>query len=1060
MSLENKKDTEKIKLWNDKPGLGPVPVNPKVNFPELDHQVMKLWDERNIRDRSINEREGCPQYVAYDGPPGTNGQPHFGNIMQSALKDLWPRYFTMKGYQVLRKAGWDTHGLPVELTAEKELGLKTKRDIIDYGVEKYIDYCRKTVFRYKDAWTDAIRRIGRFLDTDNYYATLTKDYIQTDWWVLKQAWEKGLLYQGHKIMPYCHRCGTSLSAHETAQGYKDVTDISLYVKFPVIGKEKTYFVAWTTTAWTLLSNVALAVNPDLTYVTVERGDEKLIVAKARLEALKELLGDYKIIEKQAGKDLKDIKYVPLWNFQTVSDSNAHFVIVDEYVTAEDGSGIVHLALYGEDDFRLIKGNDLPLVQNVDEEGHCKPNTAQFAGRLFSDKGLDIDILKDLAGKGLLFGKKKIEHSYPHCYRCDERLMYFATSSWFIRTSSFKDKMLAANDEINWYPNHIKKGRFGNWLENNVDWAISRSRYWGSPLPIWTCQECGHQICVGSLKELEELKGKPLPEDFDPHKPYIDRFELPCKECNGSMTRVPEVLDSWFNAGIMPWGQWGFPAKEGSDEIFEHQYPADFICEAIDQTRGWFYTMLAVSTMLTEKSSFKNVICTELIAAEDGAKMSKSRGNVVDPIKLCDKYGADAVRLGFYTSNPWIARRFNESDLSEGLKQVIIPYWNAYSFFVTYARVDNWRPGQINAELKPTLDRWILSRLEWLRIEVETSMDAYDVASATDVMTIFIDELTNWYIRRSRRRFWKSENDQDKASAYDTLYKVLNDLNLMLASFLPFVTETVYQNLKRAFDSDAADSVHLCNWISSNTEMRNTELEEQMALTREIVSSARSLRNEGGLRVRQPLSEIVIHGLSNHLSSEMTELILDELNIKQLKYVESDEDLFSYSAKADYKALGPKFGKKINEVSTAIANLNDSEIRQMLTVGAVRILGEDLKIEDILINRIPNEGYWINSNDGLTIAINHQISDDLYSEWLAREFVHYVQNQRKDADLEVTQRINIECNVTLELSKAIKKHEVYIKSETLALSVEIKDIESTDNVSAVGDQSCSLEIKAV
>ncbi len=668
MSQKLQKDKQSTILWHENPGNGPVQVSPKVNFPELDHHVLKLWEERKIRERSISEREGCPDYITYDGPPGTNGRPHIGHMMQSALKDLWPRYYTMKGYRVLRKAGWDTHGLPIELTAEKELGLKSKRDILTYGIDNYVNYCRKTVFRYKDAWTEAIKRIGRFLDTDNPYATLTNEYIQTDWWVLKQAWDKGLLYQGHKIMPFCARCGTTLSAHETAQSYVDVTDISLFAKFPVKGAENTYFIAWTTTAWTLLSNVALAVNPDLVYVTVKAGSERLILANARLNALEKMIGEYEIIDRKPGRDLAGMHYQPLWDFQNNLEQDAHYVIADEYVTAEDGSGIVHLAFYGEDDFRIIKANNLPLVQNVDQEGRCKSETGHFSGRYFADENLDVDILKDLATRGLLLGKEKFTHSYPHCYRCDERLMYFATSSWFLRTSSFKDRLIAANEDINWYPGHIKHGRFGNWLENNVDWAISRSRYWGSPLPIWTCRSCGHQVCVGSLDELAELSGESLPDDFDLHKPFIDEFTLPCGECGGEMQREPEVLDSWFNAGIMPWGQWGYPAAPGSKEILDNQYPCDFICEAIDQTRGWFYTLLAVSTMLTDRSSYKNVICTSLISDESGRKMSKSRGNVVDSIDVCEKYGADAVRLNFYSVNPWVAKRFSENELVEGLKQ--------------------------------------------------------------------------------------------------------------------------------------------------------------------------------------------------------------------------------------------------------------------------------------------------------------------------------------------------------------------------------------------------------
>ena len=1058
MSNKTEKDKQTLKLWPDRPGEGPVPVSPKVDFAALDHQVLDFWKEASIQDRAITEREGCPEYITYDGPPGTNGKPHIGHMMQSALKDLWPRYYTMKGYRVLRKAGWDTHGLPVELTVERELGLKTKRDILTYGVEKYIDYCRKTVFRYKDAWSNAIRRIGRLLDTDNSYATLTNEYIQTDWWVLKQAWDKGLLYQGHKVMPHCARCGTTLSAHETAQGYMDVTDISLYVKFPVAGQPDTYFLAWTTTAWTLLSNVALAVNPELEYVTVEVGSDRYILAEARIEALAGMLGEFKVIRKQRGKELAEMRYGPLWDFQTDTDKKAHFVIIDDYVSAGDGTGIVHLALYGEDDFRLIRKNDLPMVQNVDLDGLCKPVTDQFAGRYFADETLDIDILKDLAAQNLLLGKEKITHSYPHCYRCDERLMYFAKSSWFLRTSSFKDRMIAANERINWYPGYIKNGRFGNWLKDNVDWAISRERYWGSPLPIWSCKECDHRVCVGSLAELSGLCEEPLPDDFDPHKPYIDRVELKCDRCGGVMRREPEVLDSWFNAGIMPWGQWGYPAAEGSEERFQNQYPADFICEAIDQTRGWFYTMLAVSTMLTDRSSFKHVICTSLIADEAGRKMSKSRGNVVDPIELCEKYGADAVRLNFYTVNPWVAKRFSETELIEGLKQVIIPYWNAYSFFVTYARVDKCKPTDDYSPSPHTLDRWILSRLEWLHGSVEASLDRYDVTNATGNVITFIDELTNWYIRRSRRRFWKSEDDRDKHYAYQTLYRVLVDLNRMLSPFLPFMTEAIYRNLERAYDSDVTDSIHLSAWPAGNLEARDPELESTMERARTIVSVARSLRNEGGVRVRQPLPGIIVNG--SRLSEELETLIKDELNIKKMEYTDNEAELYRYEAKADFRLLGPKLGKDLKPISVKIAELDDSAIRELQDTGSIEIDGESIRSDEILLEQVPLEGYWVRSDGGLTVAVDNRIDRQLTGEWLAREFVHYIQNLRKEADYEVTQRIKIGFDAADEIRDAVFTHGNYIETETLAISIEHTLNLENGSEFKVGDQSGRVIIKTV
>jgi len=1042
----------KLTYWSETPGSIPVPITSRVNFPQLEHDVLALWDNKNIFRRTISEREGCPDFVAYDGPPGTNGQPHIGHMMQSALKDLWPRYKTMRGFRVLRKAGWDTHGLPIEQTAERELGLKNKQEIIDFGVEKYIDYCRQTVFRYKDKWISAIRRIGRFLDTENDYATLMPNYIQTDWWVLKQAWDKGILYQGYKIMPYSPLSGMTLSSHEVAQGYKDITDISLFVKFPVMGQEKTFLVAWTTTAWTLLSNVALAVNPDLIYVTVLKDGEKLILAEARLEAVAGFLKEYTIIDKRPGRELEGLRYRPLWSFLEGVGENAHQVAVDNYVTADDGSGIVHLALYGEDDYRIIKRMELPFVQNVDSTGHCVANTGVYAGRYFREEGLDVDILKDLALRGLLFGKEKIVHSYPHNYKSGEPLMYFAKSAWFLRTSAIKEAMIAANKQINWLPEHIRDGRFGNWLENNVDWAVSRERFWGTPLPVWTCEGCGERVCVGSYKELGELRGKPLPADFDPHKPHIDKITLPCKKCGATMRREPEVMDCWFDAGIMPWGQWGYPGEEGSKKLFDTQYPADFICEAIDQTRGWFYTMLAPAVMLTGKSSYKNVICTELILDEQGQKMSKSRGNVVDPMQMCEKYSADAVRWNFYCVNPWTVRRFKESDIADSLKQVIIPYWNAYSFFITYARVDNWKLDLSLPKSDKLLDRWILSRIEWLQGEVENSLDRYDVTSAANAITTFVDELTNWYIRRSRRRFWKSEDDSDKQLAYNTLYTVLKRFNRLLAPFMPFLSEAIYQNLDRVYESESADSIHLTDWYKREDHHSEPAIEQEMHRVQEIVSIARSLRNEGGTRVRQPLREVAVAGLDIRLSDELVDLILDELNVRRLSVVSSSGSLRTLSAKGDFKTLGPRFGAKAKEISAKIASLDTTTLAQLLEKGGlIELAGENIGRADMLIIETPIEGYWARTDGKLTVAVDYRVDEELKSEWLAREFVHHIQNMRRDADLDVTQRIVVQYDGSEELQKAVLKHSGYISTETLASSITL-NIQMTGSTDLkIGDQ---------
>ncbi len=1081
-------------LWPSTLGEGPVAVSPKVDFPALDHAVLDHWKQHDVFQRSIFEREGCKDFVAYDGPPGTNGVPHIGHMMQSALKDLWPRYKTMQGHRVLRKAGWDTHGLPIELTAEKDLNVVTKRDIEEkVGVQKYIDHCRSVVFRYRDEWIKAINRIGRFLDTENDYATFRREYIETDWWVLKQAWDKGLLYQDRRIMPYCSRCGTSLSQHEVAQGYKDVQDITIYAKFPIVGRDNTYFVAWTTTPWTLLSNVALAVNPDLNYVLVESASgERLIVAEARLEALSSMLGQTELIAKNVGHHLSSLKYHPLWDFQQNSD--AHRVITDDYVTADDGTGIVHLALYGSDDFRLIRANNLPQVQNVDIDGKVTANSGQFAGRWFKEDGLDIDILKDLATRGLLFGKEKITHSYPHCYRCYTPLMYFAKSGWFLRTSALKEEMLAANAKINWFPEHIKEGRFGNWLENNVDWNISRDRYWGSPIPIWSCDNCGHQVCVESLADLGRRLKSPvsaagvaatlvagLPDDFDPHKPGIDALEMACENCGGSMKRTPEVLDCWFNAGIMPWGQYGketFGSTEAKEQIQNDptRFPADFICEAIDQTRGWFYTMLATSVLVTTRkaddgtfsggvSSFKNVICSEFITDPEGRKMSKSKGNVIDPLGLCEKFGADAIRWSFYNTNPWTARRFSEGDLTEVLKQVLIPYWNAYSFFVTYARVDGWKPVALDSDARPTkpnpLDRWILSRLVSLDETVRAALDGYDVMSAAQAFSEYLDDLTNWHIRRSRRRFWKSEDDDDKQWAYRVLHHVLTTMNRMLAPFMPFVSEAVYQNIERGFDASLPDSVHLANWPKVDPTMRDVSLEQQIDQARQIVSMARSLRADNSVRVRQPLRELAVSmpgvSASDTFDPDLEEMILDELNIKALRRVAEPSDLFSWQAKGDMKALGPKYGSRMKDALAVVATLDHAKIMELLNNGKLEVDGLTLSKEDLLLSQQPADGFWVRSEGNLTVAIGNQMDKELNQEWLAREFIHHVQTLRRDAGLEVTDRIAIDYCGDRDLRDAWIHHVRYVASETLAESI-VTTLDSNATEVRIGDKSCRVKIR--
>jgi len=1061
------------------------PVEKNVNFPALEERILKFWEENEVFRKTDEQRQGCPEFVFYDGPPGTNGVPHIGHMMQSALKDLWPRYKTMQGYHVVRKAGWDTHGLPIELTAEKELQLKSKKDIQAYGEEKYIEYCRSTVFRYKDRWEEAIRRVGRFLDMSDPYMTLTNDYIQSDWYLLKLAWDMKLdadrielngkevsprwLYKDYRIMPYCCRCGTPLSNFEVAEGYKDVIDMTLTAKFPVKGEDKLFIAAWTTTAWTLLSNVALAVGPNVDYAAVKlnedctagKAGETIVIATERLEAYKDVLGDYQTVWTRKGRDLVGITYEPLWDWQ--NDPKAHQVIADDYVTTEDGTGVVHLALYGEDDFRIIRQEGFPLVQNVNDHGYCEPVTGAYSGRYFKEPEFDIDVLKDLHSRGLLLAKEKHEHSYPFCYRCDAHLMYFARPGWFIRTASYRQEMLTANSFINWQPAHIKEGRFGNWLENTIDWNVSRERYWGSPLPVWTCDEpgCKGELCFGNYEELKAAAEQNTDEvlfnekigHVDLHKPLIDRITVPCPECGKSMTRENFVLDSWFNAGLMFIGQWGYPATEGSKEIFEKQYPCDFICEAIDQTRGWFYTLVATSTLFAlgnqlpedQWSCYKNVICTELVLDEQGQKMSKSRGNVIDPMGLFNSIGADATRWSFYINNPWNVRRFSEDYVRESVRDVLLPIWNAYSFFVTYADVDEWKPSNDDQLSDHPLDRWILGELTRLNRDIVHHLEKYDVSPAANACVKFLDQLTNWYIRRSRRRFWKSEDDQDKQNAYTTLYRALRDFSFILAPFLPFLTEEIYQNIVRSVEEDAPESVHLAKWPEPVMDSIDEELAEQMRVAREVVRIGRDLRQKHNVKVRQPLSELTIAHRSSSLaeSEDIQELIYDELNVKKLTFIYDDCDLVQLQAKANFKTLGPRFGKEVNKIAGMINKLQESDLRRLDAGETVSVDGIEIQPDDVVIERQAPEHLAVGGAGDITVALNLSLSDELIHEGVAREIVHHWQNSRKEMGLEVADRISIEYRTNGPVTaSAITAHTEWIKSETLA--IDFKKVEDTSN----------------
>ncbi len=1035
----------------------------RPDFRVLDRKWQTIWKERKLFDVTNEQRNDAEPWVFFDGPPGTNGVPHIGHMMQSALKDVWPRFWTMRGKKVIRRAGWDTHGLPVELTAEKELGIQTKRGIEAFGVQKYIDYCRDTVFRYKSKWEEAIERIGREISLDDAYATYREPYIQTDWWFLQRAWRtqindqgelrysdelqegfKRLVYRNYRIMPYCCRCGTPLSNFEIAQGYKTVPDLTLFAKFPLRDDPNTSFVAWTTTAWTLLSNVALAVGPDIEYVTIAlkeastagKAGEKFIVANARLEALAPYLPKYDIIDRKSGSELVGVKYRPLWDWQA-SDAD-HFVIADTYVTTEDGSGIVHLAAYGEDDFRLIRQYGLSLVQNVDENGNVLESIPEYGGRFFkakNDKGdtlLDLDVLKDLHSRNLLFAKEKHEHEYPFCYRCDTPLMYFARAGWFIRMTELKTRLIEGNQTIRWQPEHIRDGRFGNWLENVIDWNFTRERYWGSPLPIWTNRKEGgeyREYCIGSRKELEELALDPIPDGFDLHKPIIDEIRIKHPVTGEPLYRENFVLDSWFDAGMMPWGQWGYPYEPGSVETMDgrdKQYPCDFICEAIDQTRGWFYTLLACSVLhriveeargtpadkLPAFSSYKTVICTELIMDDKGQKMSKSKGNVVDPVKLFDKYGADPVRWLFYGSNPWMVKKFSEAGLEEGIQQVLLPVWNAYVFFTTYAEADGWEPTRDSVQYSE-LDRWILVNLHTLINKVTESLEDFDVAVAAQAFATFFDELNNWYIRRSRRRFWKSESDEDKNAAFTTLHEVLLTVSKLLAPFAPHLAEEIYSGMARVDpDQNIQQSVHLTVWP---TKVAITEEEkwllEKHQMVREIVTDGHFLRQTANLRVRQPLSELKVFGagVDNKVLADIVQsidIITDELNVKQVTFVESAQELVSFVAKPNLKILGPRLGGKLKTVTEGIKQLVSSDIAVLKAGKAIVVTGESLTSGDVLIDCVAATNWVARSEGNWIVALNTELDEGLLAEGFVRELVNRLQNARKNADFHVTDRIRV------------------------------------------------------
>ena len=1004
-------------------------VSPNLNFVEREKKTEKFWEDNNIFQKSIDERKEGEVYTFYDGPPTANGKPHIGHVLTRVIKDMIPRYRTMKGYKVLRKAGWDTHGLPVELEVEKKLGLDGKEQIEEYGLEPFLKECKESVWKYKGMWEDFSGTVGFWADMDDPYVTYENDFIESEWWALKQIWEKGLLYKGHKIVPYCPRCGTPLSSHEVAQGYKDVKERSATAKFIVKGEENTYFLAWTTTPWTLPSNVALCVNPNETYVKVQVGDEKYILAEALVE--KNIEGEYAVLEKYVGTDLEYKEYEPLFAFVN-PDKKCYFVTCDNYVTLTDGTGIVHIApAFGEDDANVGRKYDLPFVQLVDGKGEMTKETP-WAGTFCKD--VDKEILVNLEERGQLFNAPKFEHSYPFCWRCDTPLIYYARDTWFIKMTAVKDDLIKNNNTINWIPKTIGEGRFGAWLENVQDWGISRNRYWGTPLNIWEC-ECGHRHAIGSIEELKSMSDN-CPDEIELHRPFIDAVTIKCPDCGKEMHRVPEVIDCWFDSGAMPFAQWHYPFE--NKEIFEENFPADFISEAVDQTRGWFYSLLAESTLIFNKAPYKNVIVLGHVQDENGQKMSKSKGNAVDPFDALEKHGADAIRWYFYSNSaPWLPNRFHDGAVAEGQRKFMGTLWNTYAFFVLYANIDGFDATKYSLEYDKlsVMDKWLLSKLNTLVKTVDDNLANYKITETARVLDNFVDELSNWYVRRSRTRFWVKEMTQDKINAYMTLYTALVTLCKAAAPMIPFMTEDIYQNLVRSIDKDAPESIHLCDFPVCDEKLIDKELEKNMEEVLQVVVLGRACRNNANIKNRQPIGKMYVKA-DETLDEFYTDIIEEELNVKNVEFTDDVANFTSYSFKPQLKTLGRRFGKNINDVREILANIDGNKaMAELKETGSLKITvdgnEEALTEEDLLIETAQMEGFESNSDYGVTVVLDTNLTDELIEEGFVREIISKVQTMRKDSDFEVMDHIKVSCECNDKIAEIISKNEATIKDETLA-----------------------------
>ena len=1007
-----------------------------LNFVEREKKVYEFWEDHEIFKKSMENRKEAETYTFYDGPPTANGKPHIGHVLTRVIKDMIPRYRTMKGYDVPRKAGWDTHGLPVELEVEKKLGLDGKEQIEEYGLEPFIKYCKDSVWNYKEMWEDFSKTVGFWADMDDPYVTYDNSFIESEWWALKQIWDKGLLYKGFKIVPYCPRCGTPLSSHEVAQGYKDVKEHSAIARFKAKG-EDAYILAWTTTPWTLPSNVALCVNPDETYVKVKTENYTYYLAEALCE--KVLEESYTVLERYVGKDLEFKEYEPLFDF-VKPEKKAYYITCDSYVTLTDGTGVVHIApAFGEDDSKVGRKYDLPFVQLVNGAGEMTEET-KWAGTFC--KKADPLILKDLEERGLLFSAPLFEHSYPHCWRCDTPLIYYARESWFIKMTDVKEDLIRNNNTIHWIPESIGKGRFGDWLTNVQDWGISRNRYWGTPLNVWEC-ECGHQHAIGSIEELKQMSTN-CPDDIELHRPYIDAVTITCEKCGKQMKRVPEVIDCWFDSGSMPFAQHHYPFE--NKDLFEKQFPADFISEAVDQTRGWFYSLLAISTLIFNQAPYKNVIVLGHVQDENGQKMSKSKGNAVDPFQALETYGADAIRWYFYVNSaPWLPNRFHGKAVTEGQRKFMGTLWNTYAFFVLYANIDEFDPTKyhLDEETLPVMDQWLLSKLNTLIKQVDSNLLGYQIPEAARALQEFVDDMSNWYVRRSRERFWAKGMEQDKINAYMTLYTALVTVSKTAAPLIPFLTEQIYQNLVCSVDKTAPESIHLCDYPVADEKRIDKQLEENMDEVLKIVVMGRSARNTANIKNRQPIGQMYVkapHGLPEFY----LEIMEEELNVKKVTFTSDVREFTSYSFKPQLKTVGPKYGKQLGNIKKALSELNGNEAMDALnekgaltfSFGGTEVV---LTKEDLLIDTAQTEGFVSEGDNTITVVLDTTLSPELLAEGFVRELISKIQTMRKEAGFEVTDHIVLSCKDNDKISEIFKTHEEEIKREVLADHMELNQV---------------------